>query len=424
MKNNWHIETKAIQSGYSPENGAPRVVPIAQSTTFRYDDAASVAALFDLEAEGHIYTRLSNPTTEAFENKIAAMEKGKAAVATSSGQAAIMMAILNVCPSGCHFLAGSSLYGGSVSTFNNTFRKMGVEVTFFDQELPVDEILKLARPNTKLLYGEMLANPALKVLDLEKFSLIAGKLDIPLFVDNTFPSPYLCNPVDFGADVIVHSTSKYIDGHAVALGGIVVDCGTFNWDNGKFPEFTEPDESYHGVIYTKDFPESPFAVKLRAQWLRDTGATISPMNAFLSSLGTETLHLRMERHCQNALKLGQFLQGHKNVSWVNYPMLPDNSEYERGRKYLKGGSGVLTFGVKGGKSEGEKVMNLLRLAAIVVHVSDVRTGVLHPASMTHRQLTEDQQRAAGVTPDLIRVSVGIEHIDDIIEDFNQALNSI
>lgn len=423
MNKDWKIETLAIQAGYEPENGAARVVPIVQSTTYRYDDVQSVADLFDLKREGFFYTRLANPTVDAFEKKIAAMEGGVAAVALSSGQTANAFALMNIARCGDHVLALSSLYGGTVSLFTNTLKKSGIEISFVTPDMDEAAVASQVRANTKAIFIEALANPALVVADFEKYAKVAHANGIPLIVDNTFPTPVLCRPFEFGADIVTHSTTKYIDGHAVAVGGIVVEKGGFNWSNGKFPEFTEPDESYHGLIYTKDFAAAPFSVKMRVQLVRDYGVPMMPFNAFLASLGTETLPLRMERHSSNALKLAEFLRNHPKVSWVNYPGLPDNPENAMVKKYFTGGmaSGVLCFGVKGGRAAGEKVMNSLKLAAIVVHVADTRTGVLHPASMTHRQLSEAELEAAGVSPDLIRVTVGLENIEDIKADFDQAL---
>ena len=421
MDKNWKIETLAVQGGYEPGNGDPRIVPITQSTTFKYDDAQSVADLFDLKAPGFFYTRLANPTVDAFERKVAAMEKGVAAVALSSGQAANAFALMNIARCGDHVLAGSTLYGGTVSLFTNTLKKNGITITTVLPTATEDEIEAAMRPNTKAIFLESLANPALVVADFELYAKVAHRHGVPLVVDNTFPTPVLCNPFDFGADIVTHSTTKYMDGHATSVGGIVVEKGDFNWSNGNFPEFTEPDESYHGLIYTRDFAASPFSVKLRVQLVRDYGMPMMPFNAFLTNLGLETLHLRMERHCSNALALAQFLKNHPKVSWVNYPGLEDNPQYPMVQKYLKGASGVLCFGVKGGSAAGERVMNALKIAAIVVHVADVRTCVLHPASMTHRQLTDEELVAAGVSPDLIRLSVGIENIDDLIADFDQAL---
>lgn len=423
MDKNWKIETLAIQAGYEPENGAARIVPITQSTTYKYDDVQSVADLFDLKTSGFFYTRLANPTVDAFEKKIAAMEGGVMAVALSSGQAANAFALMNIARAGDHVLALSSLYGGTVSLFTNTLKKAGIEITFVTPEMDEKAVAACMRENTKALFIESLANPALVVADFEKYAKVAHDAGVPLIVDNTFPTPVLCRPFEFGADIVTHSTTKYIDGHATSVGGIVVEKGDFNWCNGKFPEFTEPDESYHGLIYTRDFAAAPFSVKLRVQLVRDYGMPMMPFNAFLTNLGVETLPLRMERHSSNALALAEFLQNHPKVSWVNYPGLKDNPEYCRVEKYFDRNmaSGVLCFGVKGGRDAGEKVMNALKLAAIVVHVADVRTGVLHPASMTHRQLSESELEAAGVSPDLIRVSVGLENIEDIKADFDQAL---
>lgn len=424
MSKEWGIETKAIQCGWEPKNGEPRVLPIVQSTTYKYDTADAVAKLFDLEVAGHMYSRISNPTCEAFEKKMTALEGGVGALATSSGQAASTVAITNICRAGDHFIAVGSLYGGTVSLFTNTLKKMGIEVTLVDADLSIEELKSLFKDNTKAIFAETIANPALDILDFKKFSTLAKEMEVPLVIDNTFATPYLCRPFEHGADIIIHSATKYIDGHATSVGGVIIDAGTFNWANGKFPEFTEPDKSYHGIVYTKQFKELAYIVKARVQWIRDLGCYMSPQNAFLSNMGLETLHVRMDRHCENTQKLAEFLKEHPKVSWVNYPGLPNHKHHERGKEYLKGFSGVLTFGVKGGASEGETVMNSLKLAAIVVHVADVRTGVLHPASMTHRQLSKEELLNAGVTPDLIRVTVGIESIKDIIADFDQALNKI
>ena len=423
MDKNWNLETKAVQAGYEPANGEPRVLPITQSTTYRYDTAQGIADLFDLKVPGHMYSRISNPTVDAFEQKMAALEGGVAAVATSSGQAANMLAILNICPSGGHVVAAAGLYGGTINLFRHTLKKMNVEVTFVQQDASIEELKAEVRPNTRAIFAETLANPALSIIDFEKFAAFANEVDLPFIVDNTFPTPFLCRPLELGAHIVTHSATKYIDGHATSVGGIVIDGGKYNWDNGKFPELTEPDETYHGLSYLETFGESAYAVKLRVQWIRDLGCYLAPMNAFLSHMGLETLHVRMERHCSNAQALAEFLENHPQVSWVNYPGLKSNSQYALAQKYLpKGCSGVLCFGVKGGAEAGEKVMNSLKLAAIVVHVADVRTCVLHPASMTHRQLSEEALVEAGVPSDLIRVSVGIENIDDIKADFDQALN--
>lgn len=422
MNENWKIETRAVQCGYTPGNGDPRVLPLYQSTTFKYDDAQSVADLFDLKRDGFFYTRLANPTVDAFEKRMAALEGGVAAVAVSSGQTATMLSVLNLASAGDHILAVSSLYGGTVSLLTNTFRKMGIEVSFVHPHDDSGKVAAAIRPNTKAIFAETLANPALIVLDIERFADIAHAAGIPLVVDNTFPTPCLCRPFEFGADIVTHSTSKYADGHAQCIGGIIIEKGGFNWKNGKFPDLCEPDPAYHGLVYTDNFAACPYSVKLRAQFIRDMGVPMAPFNAYITNLGLETLPLRMERHSRNALAMAEFLQAHPKVSWVNYPGLASSSEYEMARKYLPdGASGVLCFGVKGGKAAGERVMNSLRLAAIVVHVADVRTCVLHPASMTHRQLSDAELEAAGVSPDMIRLSVGIENIDDLKADFDQAL---
>jgi O-acetylhomoserine (thiol)-lyase len=417
----WSIETKAVQSGYSPKNGEPRVTPIAQSTTYKYDSCQSIADLFDLKVAGHMYSRISNPTVEVFENKMAALEGGVGALALSAGQTASTLSVLNICEAGDHFVALSTLYGGTYNLFKHTLKKLGLEVTFVSPDASSDEVKQAFKSNTKLLFGESLSNPGTDMLDFEKFSAIAKDMDVPFIVDNTFPTPYLCNPLQLGADIVVHSTTKYVDGHATSVGGMIVDGGTFNWANGKFPGLTEPDESYHGLRYVETFGASAYIVKARVQWVRDVGCYMSPQNAFLSNKGLETLHLRMDRHSENALTLAEFLEKHEKVTWVKYPRLKNDPNYDLCVKYMKAGSGVLTFGVQGGSTAAERVMDALKLAERVVHVADVRTGVLHPASMTHRQLNEEEQVKAGVLPELIRVSVGIENIDDIIADFTQAL---
>ncbi len=423
--NNYKIETKCIQSGYSPENGEPRVLPIYQSTTFKYNSGKLMGDLFDFKAEGHFYTRLSNPTVDAVEKKIADLEGGIGALMTSSGQAASLMSIINICKSGDHVISSNSIYGGTFNLFDVTLRKLGIDFTFVSPDASEEEIQKEFKENTKAVFGETLANPALSVLDIAKFAKIAHKNNVPLIIDNTFPTPYLCRPIEYGADIVVHSTSKYMDGHAVSLGGIIIDSGNFNWENGKFPDFTTPDESYHGLIYTKHFGKSAYIAKARAQLMRDFGSTPSPNNAFLLNLGLETLHLRMERHSENALKVAEFLNSNDKISWVNYPGLSSNKYYENAKKYLpKGCSGVISFGIKGGKESAIKFMENLKLASLVVHVADARTSVLHPASTTHRQLSDEQLEASGVPADLIRMSVGIENSEDIINDISQALSLI
>ncbi|BCR04775.1 O-acetylhomoserine aminocarboxypropyltransferase [Desulfuromonas versatilis] len=422
MKESWKIETQAIQGGYSPEATQPRILPIIQSTTFKYDSAEHVAKLFDLDAADHMYSRISNPTTAGFEGKIALMEGGVAALATSAGQAASTLAILNICRSGQHVVAASTLYGGTYSLFANTLPKMGIEVTFIDPNASAEQIKAAFRAETRALFAETIGNPGLNILDFEKFAAVAKAKQVPLIIDNTFATPFLCRPLEHGANIVVHSATKYIDGHATSVGGVIVDGGNFDWSNGRFPELTEPDPSYHGLRYVEKFGPLAYIVKARVQLMRDLGTCPAPMNSFLFNLGLETLPLRMERHSENALKLARFLAQHPKVSWVNYPGLENHPSYQLAKRYLpKGCSGVLTFGIKGGVESGAKFMENCRLVALVVHVGDARSCTLHPASTTHRQLTEQQQSASGVTPDLIRISVGIEHIDDIIADVDQAL---
>lgn len=417
-----HIETQCIQEGYKPNDGEARVLPIYQSTTYKYDSSETVGQLFDLEREGFFYTRLANPTVDAVEKKIAALEGGVSALCTSSGQAATMISILNICEAGDHFISSSAIYGGTTNLFSVTLKKLGIEVTYVDPDASEEELQKAINENTKVVFIETLANPSLVLADIEKFADFAHNNKIPLMVDSTFATPFLCKPIEFGADIVIHSTSKYMDGHAVALGGVIVDSGKFNWDNGKFPGFTQPDESYHGVIYTKTFKEMAFITKARVQLMRDMGSTPTANNAFLLNLGLETLHLRMERHSSNALKVAKWLEKNPAISWVNYPGLESNKYYDLAKKYMpKGSSGVISFGIKGGREEATKFMDSLKLAAIVVHVADARTSVLHPASTTHRQLTDEQLEDAGVSADLIRMSIGIEHVDDIIADIEQAL---
>lgn len=424
MDKNWRLETLAVQGGYEPKAGEARIVPIAQSTTFKYDDADYVAKLFDLEVPGFFYTRLGNPTADAFEQKIAQMEGGVAALATSSGQAATSMALLNICQAGQHIVSASTLYGGTYNLFSATMPKLGIEVTFVNPDASAEEIAAAFRPTTRALFAETIGNPSMNVLDFEKFSSVAKAQQVPLVIDNTMATPYLCQPFKLGANIIVHSATKYIDGHATSLGGVIVDGGNFNWDNGKFPELVEPDASYHGMQYTKNFGPAAYIVKARVQLMRDLGATVAPMNAFLFNLGLHTLTLRMQRHSENALAMAKHLESHPAVSWVCYPGLPSHTSHARAQKYLpRGASGVMTFGIKGGAAAGKKFMEACRLIALVVHVGDARSCVLHPASTTHRQLTEEQQLSSGVSPDLIRLSVGIEHIDDLIADVNQALEA-
>lgn len=417
-----HIETKCIQEGYKPEDGQARVLPIYQSTTYKYDSSQAVGELFDLERDGFFYTRLANPTVAAVEKKIAALEGGVGAMCTSSGQAASLISILNICESGDHFISSSAIYGGTSNLFSVTLKKLGIEVTFVDPDGTDEELQKAIRDNTKAIFTETLANPALVVIDIEKFANFAHKNGIPLIIDNTFATPILCRPFEFGADIVIHSTSKYMDGHAVALGGVIVDGGKFNWNNGKFPGLAQADDSYHGLIYTEAFKEAAYITKARVQLMRDMGSSPTASNAFLLNLGLETLHLRMERHCENALAVAKWLEANDLISWVNYPGLKSNKYYQLAKKYMpKGPSGVVTFGVKGGRETATKFMDNLELAAIVVHVADTRTSVLHPATSTHRQLSDEQLIDAGVSADLIRMSIGIEHLDDIIADLDQAL---
>ncbi len=423
--NNYHIETRCIQEGYQPKNGEPRVLPIYQSTTFKYDSSEHVGRLFDLTEEGFFYTRLANPTVDCVEKKIASLEGGIGAMCTSSGQAASLIAVLNICSSGDHMISSSTIYGGTTNLFAVTLKRMGIEVTFVNPDASLEELQKEIRENTKLVFAETIANPALIITDIEKLATFAHQNGIPLFVDNTFATPINCRPFEFGADIVVHSTSKYMDGHAVALGGVIVDSGNFDWDNGKFPGLSTPDASYHGMVYTRDCGKAAFITKARVQLMRDLGAAPAPNNAFLLSLGLETLHLRMERHCSNAQKVAEYLEKNDKIAWVNYPGLKNNKYHELALKYLPQGScGVISYGIKGGRKAAVKFMDSLRLAAIVVHVADTRTGVLHPASTTHRQLSDQQLIDAGITPDLIRMSIGIENVEDIIADIDQALSQV
>lgn len=418
---NYQIDTACIQGGYQPKSGDPRVLPIYQSTTFKYDTAEIMGQLFDLEIAGDFYTRLSNPTLSAVEAKIAELEGGVGAMVTASGQAATLISVLNICRSGDHVVSSSMLYGGTYNLFSKTMHEMGIEFTFVNPDADESELNEAFRANTRLVFAESLANPALVILDIEKFARLAHGHGVPLIIDNTFPTPVNCRPFDFGADLVVHSTSKYMDGHAVALGGVIVDSGRFNWASGKYPELTEPDESYHGIIYTRQFGPAAYIAKCRTHLMRDIGPQASPFNAFLLNLGLETLYLRMERHCRNAEAVAAFLAAHPHVSWVNYPNLPDNPYHALAKKYMPNGTcGVISFGVKGGRSAAMRFMNALQLAAIVIHVADARTCVLHPASTTHRQMSDAQLSEAGITPDLIRLSVGLENVGDILADLSQA----
>ena len=417
--------TVGIHGGYQPKSGDPRVLPIYQSATYKYDDPDTLAALFDLKAEGHLYSRISNPTVGALEEKYAKLEGGVGAVATASGQSAILYAILNVCKEGDHVISVSSLYGGTVNLFTVHLKNLGIEVTFVDPDASEEEILSKAKENTKVVYGETIGNPGLNVLDFNKFSSVAKKLRVPFIVDNTVATPYHCNPFEHGVNVVVHSTTKYSEGHAQTIGGIVVDGGNFDWTNGKFDDLVLPDPSYHGVKYVETFGDAAYIVKLRVTLLRDLGACMSPFNAYLTNLGLETLHLRMESHSKNALEIAQWLTTQEKVSWVNYPLLEGSKSYDLAKKYLKNGaSGLLTFGVKGGIEEAKKFSRALNLIALAVTLGDARSCLLHPATTTHSQLGEDEQRASGVTPDMLRLSVGIEDTKDLINDINHALKAI
>lgn len=418
------IETKCIQSGWQPKNGEPRVLPIYQSTTFKYETSEQMGRLFDLEESGYFYTRLQNPTNDTVAAKICDLEGGVAAMLTSSGQAANFYAVMNIAEAGDHIICSSTVYGGTYNLYAHTIRKMGIEATFVDPDCTEEELNAAFKPNTKCVVGETIANPALVVLDIEKFAKAAHSHGVPLIVDNTFATPINCRPFEWGADIVTHSTTKYMDGHATCVGGAIVDSGNFDWDAhaDKFPGLTTPDETYHGVVYTQKFGKGAFITKATAQMMRDLGSIQSPMNAFLLNLGLETLHLRIPRHCSNALAVAKFLEKHEKVAWVNYPDLESNKYHELAKKYLPNGScGVVTFGVKGGRQAASEMMDNLKLGAIVTHVADARTCVLHPASHTHRQMNDQELIEAGVQPDLIRLSVGIENVDDIIEDLAQAL---
>jgi len=417
-------ETQCIHAGYQSGNGEPLALPIYQSTTFTYDSTEHIGKLFDLAAEGHMYSRISNPTVSYVEEKIAALEGGVGELCTTSGQTATFLSLFNILGAGDHFIASATIYGGTINLFAVTMKKLGIECTFVDPDAPEAEIEKAFRPNTKAVFGETLANPALGVLDIEKFARIAHKHGVPLIIDNTFPTAVLCRPFEFGADIVVYSTTKYMEGHAVSVGGAIVDSGNFDWTNGKFPEFTEPDASYHGVIYTKQFGKAAYITKARVQLVRDLGVYPSATNAFYLDLGLQTLHLRMERHSQNALVVAKFLEKHPKVEQVNYPGLKSSRYHALAQKYLPNGcAGVISFTVKGGKQAAVKVMDSLKLCKNVVHVATVQTCVLHPASETHRQLTDEQLIAAGINPGMIRLSVGIESAEDIIEDLNDALGN-
>lgn len=421
-------ETKCIQAGYNPGNGDPRMIPIIQSTTFKYDTSEDMGKLFDLEASGYFYSRLQNPTSDYVAAKICALEGGSAAMLTSSGQAANFFAVFNLAQAGDHVISSASIYGGTYNLFNVTMRKMGIDFTFVDPDCSEEELNEAFKPNTKCVFGETIANPALTVFDFEKFSKAAHDHGVPLIVDNTFATPVNCRPFEWGTDIVTHSTTKYMDGHDATVGGCIVDSGKFDWmaHKEKFPGLCTPDESYHGITYAEKFgQEGAYITKATAQLMRDFGAVQSPVNAYLLNLGLESLPVRMKRHCENALKLAEFLEANDKVSWVEYPGLPSNKYYERVKKYMPEGTcGVISFGVKGGRKAAEEFMKHLKVAIIATHVADAHSCVLHPASSTHRQLSDEELVAAGVAPDLVRFSCGIENIEDIIEDVSKALESI
>ena len=420
-----HIETQCLHEGYKPGNGQPKALPIYQSTTYTYDSTDHIGQLFDLTADGHMYSRISNPTVACVEEKIAAMEGGVGALCTTSGQAASLLSILNIAKAGDHFISASTIYGGTVNLFAVTLKKFGIECTFVDAGAPEEELQKAFRPNTKAVFGETIANPAIAVFDIEKFAKLAHANGVPLIVDNTFATPVLCRPFEWGADIVVHSTTKYMDGHAVQVGGVLVDSGNFNWEHGKYEELCTSDESYHGVTYTKQFGRAAYITKARVQLMRDFGMYPAAHTAFLLDLGLQTLAVRMERHCRNAEKAAQYLAGRPEVEFVNYPTLSGNPYQALAEKYLpQGCAGVISFSVKGGREAAVKFMDSLELANNVVHVADICTCVLHPASSTHRQLTDEQLVAAGITPGLIRLSVGLEHIDDILQDLEKGFSAL
>ena len=422
-----NIDTKCVQGGYHPGNGEPRQVPIYQSTTWKYSTSEEMGKLFDLEASGYFYTRLQNPTNDIVAAKLCEMEGGFAAMLTSSGQAANFYAIFNICECGDHFISSSSIYGGTYNLFGVTMKKMGIECTFVDQDLPLEELQKYIKPNTKCIFGETITNPTCTVLDFEKFSKLAHNNGIPLIVDNTFATPVNCRPIEHGVDIVTHSTTKYIDGHASSVGGAIIDSGNFDWmaSADKFPGLTTPDDSYHGLTYATAFGKGAFITKATAQLMRDFGSIQSPQNAYYINIGLESLHVRMERHCKNALKVAKFLESNDKVAWVNYPDLESSKYNALQKKYLPNGScGVMCFGIKGGREQSIKFMDSLNLISIVTHVADAKTCLLHPASHTHRQLTDEQLKEAGIAPDLIRLSIGLEDADDLIADIQQALDKI
>ncbi len=427
MSREYAKETICIQSGWKPKNGEPRVLPIYQSTTYKYETSEQMGKLFDLEESGYFYTRLQNPTNDFVAQKICELEGGAAAMLTSSGQAANYYAVFNICEAGAHVVLSSTVYGGTFNLLTVTMKKMGIACTIVDPDAPAEELSKAFQENTRCVFAETIANPALVVLDIEKFAKAAHSHQVPLIVDNTFATPINCNPFKWGADIVTHSTTKYMDGHAMSVGGAIVDSGNFNWKahGDKFPGLCSPDESYHGVTYVDKFGKGAYITKATVQLMRDLGSIQSPQNAFLLNVGLETLPLRMERHCQNARQVAEYLEEHEKVAWVNYPGLPGNKYYALAQKYMGGMTcGVISFGLKGGRAAAERMMDHLELAAIVTHVADARTCVLHPASHTHRQMTDEQLVEAGVAPDLIRFSVGIENVKDIIADLEYALSCI
>lgn len=420
-------ETKCLHSGYEPNNGEPRQLPIYQSTTWKYATSDEMGKLFDLEANGYFYTRLQNPTNDAVAAKIADLEGGIGAMLTSSGQAANFFALFNICEAGSHIVASSSIYGGTYNLLGTTMKKMGIDVTFVDQTLPEEELAKAFKPNTRAMFGETITNPTVSVLDIEKFARLAHSHGVPLIVDNTFATPINCQPIKWGADIVTHSTTKYMDGHAVSVGGAIVDSGSFDWlaHADKYPGLTTPDESYHGIVYAEKFGKLGYITKATSQLMRDLGSIQSPQNAFYLMNGLESLHVRMDRHCSNALAIAKFLKENDKVAWVSYPDLEGDEYYELAQKYLPNGScGVLAFGLKGGREKSIEFMDSLKLCTIATHVADAKTCLLHPASHTHRQMTEEQLIEAGVAPDLIRLSVGLESADDLIDDLKQAFEKV
>lgn len=422
-----NLGTLCVQAGYEPKNGEPRVVPIVQSTTFKYDSSEQMANLFDLKEAGYFYTRLANPTNDAVANKITALEGGVAGILTSSGQAANFYALLNIVSAGDHIVASSAIYGGTYNLIANTMKKLGIEATFVEPDVSLEELNKAFKENTKAVFGETLSNPSLSVLDIETFAKSAHDHGVPLIVDNTFPTPIFLRPIEWGADIVTHSTTKYMNGFANSVGGVVVDSGNFDWSKhkDKFPGLTEPDESYHGVVYTETFGKGAYITKMTTTLMRDLGSIPSPQNSFYLGIGLETLHLRMPKHYENALALAKYLKANDKISWITFPGLEGDSQYELAQKYLPDGScGVIAFGIKGGREAATKFMDSLKLAAVVTHVADSRTCVLHPASTTHRQMNDEELAHAGISPDLIRMSVGIEDAEDIIKDVEQALANL